>query len=95
MIRISVNEAQQRFPELLVAARAGEVVEIQQNGWTFRLTAASSRLRPPVTGVPKAGRLKGQLVVPDDFDEPLEELNSHPSVGVASRWSTTPSSPLR
>ena len=26
------------------------------------------------TGVPKAGRLKGQLVVPDDFDKPLEEL---------------------
>ena len=29
------------------------------------------------TGVPKAGRLKGQLVVPDDFDEPLEELREY------------------
>ena len=35
------------------------------------------RPRPPVTGVPKAGRLKGQLVVPDDFDEPLEELREY------------------
>jgi antitoxin (DNA-binding transcriptional repressor) of toxin-antitoxin stability system len=28
------------------------------------------RPRPPATGVPKVGRLKG-LVVPDNFDEPL------------------------
>ena len=75
MIRLSVSEAQHRFPELLSAARAGEMVEIQQNGWTFRLTAVSSR--PPVSGVPKAGRLKGQLVVPDDFDEPLDDLREY------------------
>ena len=77
MIQLSVDEAQQRFPELLIAARAGEVIEIQQNGWTFRLTAIPSRPRPPVAGVPKAGRLKGQLVVPDNFDEPLEELREY------------------
>ena len=77
MIQLSVNEAQERFPELLDAARAGEVVEIRQDGWTFRLTAVSTRLRPPVTGVPKAGRLKGQLVVSEDFDEPLEELREY------------------
>lgn len=77
MLQISLSEAQQRFPELLSAALAGEVVEIQQNGWTFRLTAVSSRARPPSTGMPKAGRLKGQLVVPDDFDEPLEELREY------------------
>jgi len=74
MIQLSVTEAQERFPDLLVAARAGEVVEIQENGCAFRLTAVSSRARPPATGVPKAGRLKGQLVVPDDFDEPLEQV---------------------
>lgn len=77
MIQVSASEAQARFPEMLVAARDGEVVEIQQNGWTFRLTAVSARQRPPVTGVPKAGRLKGQLVVPDDFDAPLEELREY------------------
>lgn len=75
MPHLSVSEAQQRLPELLSAARAGEVVEIQQNGWTFRLTAVPSR--PPVTGTPKAGRLKGQIVVPTDFDEPLEELREY------------------
>jgi len=77
MIQLSVHEAQARFPELLVAARQEEVVEIQQNGWVFRLTAVPSRQRPPVSGVPKAGRLKGQLVVPDDFDEPLGEMREY------------------
>src|SRR4051812_40218420 len=77
MIQLTVREAQERLPDLLVAARAGELVEIQQNGCTFRLTAVSSRPRPPITGVPKAGRFKGQLVVPDTFDEPLDELREY------------------
>ena len=58
MVQIEVVEAQQRLPELLNAVEAGEEVEIRaQNGRTYRL--APSRPRPPVTGVPKAGRLKG------------------------------------
>jgi antitoxin (DNA-binding transcriptional repressor) of toxin-antitoxin stability system len=74
MIQVMVKEAQERLPELLGAVEAGEEVEIRaENGRTFRLAAS----RPPVTGVPKAGRLKGQLVVPDDFDEPLEELREY------------------
>jgi len=74
MIYVNVKEAQARLPELLHAVEAGEEVEIRaDNGRTFRLGAS----RPPVTGVPKAGRLKGQLVVPDDFDEPLEELREY------------------
>ena len=35
------------------------------------------RPRPPVTGIPKAGQYEGRLVVPDDFDEPLEELREY------------------
>ncbi len=80
MIHLAMPEAQNRLPELLTAARCGEVVEIQENGCTFRLIAvpfAPSRPRPPVTGIPKAGRLKGLIVVPDDFDEPLEELREY------------------
>ena len=77
MPHVTVNEAQQRLPDLLTAARAGEVVEIHQNGWTFRLTAIPAHPRPPVSGTPKAGRLKGQLIVPDDFDEPLDELREY------------------
>jgi antitoxin (DNA-binding transcriptional repressor) of toxin-antitoxin stability system len=76
MVQVAVVEAQQRLPELLDTVDAGEEVEIRaENGRTYRL--AQSRPRPPVTGVPKAGRLKGQLVVPDNFKEPLEELREY------------------
>jgi antitoxin (DNA-binding transcriptional repressor) of toxin-antitoxin stability system len=76
MILVSVEEAQQRLPDLLGAVEAGDTVEIRTgHGGIFWLT--SNRPRSPVTGVPKAGRLKGQLIVPDDFDEPLEELREY------------------
>jgi antitoxin (DNA-binding transcriptional repressor) of toxin-antitoxin stability system len=76
MVHITVNDAQQRLPELLNAVEAGEEVEIQaENGRNYRL--APSRPRPPVTGVPKAGRLRGLLVVPDDIKEPLEDLREY------------------
>jgi antitoxin (DNA-binding transcriptional repressor) of toxin-antitoxin stability system len=77
MIQLSVAEAQQRLPELLTAASQGEVVRIQENGSVFQLTPIQPRPRPPVTGVPKAGQFKGMFVVPDDFDEPLEELREY------------------
>jgi antitoxin (DNA-binding transcriptional repressor) of toxin-antitoxin stability system len=76
MVQITVEEARQRLPELLDAVEAGEEVEIRaENGRSYRL--ASSRPRPPVTGVPKAGRLKGRLVVPEDIKETLEELREY------------------
>jgi len=34
------------------------------------------RVRPPVTGVPRAGTVPG-LIVPDDFKEPLEDLREY------------------
>ena len=76
VIQVTVTEAQQRLPDLLGAVEAGEEVEIRaESGQTFRL--AVGRPRPPVTGVPKAGRLHGKLVVPEDFDEPLDELREY------------------
>jgi prevent-host-death family protein len=84
MTKVTLPEAQQRLPELLAAAAAGEVVVITQHaGGEFRLVpvlppvARSVRPRPPVTGVPRAGTCKGLFVVPDDFDEPLEELREY------------------
>jgi antitoxin (DNA-binding transcriptional repressor) of toxin-antitoxin stability system len=77
MIYTSVSEAQQQLPDLLAKVRTGEVVRIQDNGDTFEVVVIKPRPRPPVTGVPKAGRLKGMFVVPDDFDEPLEELREY------------------
>ena len=76
MTPVTLPEAQQRLPDLLAAAEAGESVEIQTaNGRTFRLIA--NRPRPPVTGMPCAGRWQGMMVVPDDFDAPLEELREY------------------
>jgi antitoxin (DNA-binding transcriptional repressor) of toxin-antitoxin stability system len=77
---LTVSEAQQRLPELLEAARHGQTVEIIQRDQRFRLLALpplSPRPRPPVTGIPKAGRYAGRLIVPADFDEPLDELREY------------------
>ena len=76
MVQTTVEEAQHRLPELLDAVEEGEEVETRaQDGRSYRL--ASSGPRPPVTGVAKAGRLKGRLVVPDDIKEPLEDLREY------------------
>jgi antitoxin (DNA-binding transcriptional repressor) of toxin-antitoxin stability system len=72
MIRLTVTEAQPRLPELLVAASAGEIVEINEDGSTYHLTAVQSRPRPPVTGIPKAGRLKGLLSFPTTLTNQLK-----------------------
>lgn len=81
MIQVTIPEAQARLPELLSAARNGSPVAIEQgDGWTYQVTAVppqSVRPRPPVTGIPKAGCLKGQLVVPNELDEPLDELREY------------------
>jgi hypothetical protein len=48
-------------------------IEIVDSGPPVR----QPRPRPPVTGVPKAGGYAGRLIVPDDFDEPLDELREY------------------
>ena len=35
------------------------------------------RPRPPVTGVPTLGLYEGRLVVPDNFEEPLDDLREY------------------
>jgi antitoxin (DNA-binding transcriptional repressor) of toxin-antitoxin stability system len=76
MTQVTIREAQQRLPELLAAAEAGETIEIQRdNGRTFRLVA--NRPRPAVSGLPRAGTCRGLIQIPDDFDAPLEELHEY------------------
>jgi antitoxin (DNA-binding transcriptional repressor) of toxin-antitoxin stability system len=73
---VTLVEAQQRLPELLAAAEAGEGVEIRgPTGGEFRLTVV--RPRPPVSGVPKAGSCRGLFVIPKDFKAPLDELQKY------------------
>jgi antitoxin (DNA-binding transcriptional repressor) of toxin-antitoxin stability system len=76
MTQVTIQEAMRALPGLLAAANAGENVTIlDESGKTFRLVATHER--PAITGVPTAGRWEGRLVVPDDFDEPLDDLREY------------------
>lgn len=76
MVQMTVREAAQRLPELLAAAKTGEAIEIRdEQGQTYRLVP--NRIRPPITGVPKAGSCQGLIEMGPDFDTPLEELREY------------------
>lgn len=83
MSSMTVEEAQQKLPELIRRLTpGGEVIITQDQQPVARLVGLSAkrrtpRPRPPVTGVPKIGAYEGRLVVPADFDEPLEELREY------------------
>jgi antitoxin (DNA-binding transcriptional repressor) of toxin-antitoxin stability system len=77
MTRVTITEAQERLPELLSAAEAGETVTIRSdNGRIFTLAAQrpSAVIDPNWPGYPHPGSAKGLIVVADDFDEPLNSL---------------------
>ena len=78
MTRITLTEAQQRLPELLAAAAAGEgVVIAQDNGWTFRLLPMPPS--PPQTPRPATGFgcCQSLIWMADDFDAPLDDLREY------------------
>jgi antitoxin (DNA-binding transcriptional repressor) of toxin-antitoxin stability system len=80
MTQVTIAEAQQRLPELLSAAEAGETVTIRSdNGRTFALVVQppATLLNPDWPGYPYAGSAKGLIEIADDFDEPLEELREY------------------
>lgn len=84
MATITPEEAQATLADLVHRLVPGEGVTITEHDRPVaRLVIplvtprAELRPRPPVTGVPKAGRCEGLFVVPDDFKEPLEELREY------------------
>ena len=80
MTQVTIPEAQQRLPELLAAVEAGEKILIQSaTGRTFILAVQPSApiINPDWPGYPHAGSAKGLIKVPDDFDEPLDELKEY------------------
>ena len=83
MIKVTVTEAQQHLSNLLSAAEAGESVEIwTMGGRSFRLEVIPDPANPPTAspewlGYPYPGSCKGLIEVPDDFDEPLEDLKEY------------------
>lgn len=85
MHTITLEEAQAGLADVVHGLATGDIIMITENDRPVaQLTPMPivtprnpPRPRPPVTGVPKAGRYEGRLVVPDDFDEPLEEMREY------------------
>jgi antitoxin (DNA-binding transcriptional repressor) of toxin-antitoxin stability system len=80
MIQVTVAEAQQRWPELLAAAEAGETVTIRSDeGQTFTLALQppAHTLNPDWPGYPHAGSARGLIEIRADFDGPLEDLKEY------------------
>ncbi len=84
MKTIALNEAQRSLADLIHCLAPGEVVTIIENSRPVAqivqfptIATRPPRPRPPVTGIPKVGQYEGRLVVPEDFDEPLEELREY------------------
>ena len=84
MSTITLHDAQARLADLIHGLSPGQVLTITENDRPVaRLVPVPlvrqrpPRPRPPVTGVPKAGQYEGQLVVPDDFKEPLDEMREY------------------
>lgn len=82
MSTITLQEAQANLADLIHHLAPGEGVTImEEDRPVARLITVPIVLRnpprPPITGVPKAGQYEGRLVVPDDFNEPLEEMREY------------------
>jgi antitoxin (DNA-binding transcriptional repressor) of toxin-antitoxin stability system len=84
MPTVTIEEAQNKLTELIHRLTPGEEDVITENDRPVArlipvpiVRQRPPRPRPPVTGVPKAGRYEGRLVVPDDFKEPLDEMREY------------------
>lgn len=84
MTTITLQDAQAQLAELIHQLTSGDALIITENETAvarlIRLPVMGQRPprpRPPVTGIPKAGRWQGKLIVPPDFKEPLEELREY------------------
>lgn len=81
---ITLQEAQATLADVLHRLSPGDRVTITENDRPVAELVVPAvfpnrapRPRPPVTGVPRTGQYAGRLVVPDDFDEPLEEMREY------------------
>ena len=84
MTTTTLQDAQAQLAELIHQLNPGDGITITENeipvARLVRIPATAQqapRPRPPVTGIPKAGRWQGKLIVPPDFKEPLEELREY------------------
>lgn len=68
-LTVGVHEAKTRLSELLRLVDAGEEIEIARGGKPVARLVPAERRHSPQWGVDE-----GVFVVPDDFDQPDEEL---------------------
>ena len=72
MRRVNISEAQQRLPELIIAAAAGEdVVIFRDDGVAVRLVSMETR------PLPRFGSAEGMFTMRDDFDAPLDDFAAY------------------
>jgi antitoxin (DNA-binding transcriptional repressor) of toxin-antitoxin stability system len=72
MVPISMEEAQDRLPELMDEAAEGEEVVIARaDGTAFRLVPVEIAPRP------RFGSARGLFTMADDFDAPLEDFQDY------------------
>ncbi len=68
MVVVNVSHAKAQLSQLLARAEAGEEIVIARRGKPVaRLVACKPRKKR------RPGRLKGRVVIPDDFFDPLPE----------------------
>ncbi len=83
MSTITLEEAQNQLREVIRRLPpGGEVTITLDQRPVARLVGVSAnegerRPRPRVTGTPRVGQYEGRLIVPDDFDEPIEDLREY------------------
>jgi len=71
-MKVSVYEAKSKLSQMINAALEGEEVVITRNGKdTVRLTPV------PKKNGDWIGMYDGQIIIHDDFDEPLEEFEEY------------------
>ena len=73
-----LDQAQQRFPELVERAKRGEdVIITERNQPVVKFVAVEQITTTPTSAVPtkrrRPGSAKGLVHISDDFDEPLED----------------------
>ena len=68
-MQVTLQDAKTHFPELIEAVRHGETVIIEQGGNPI------AKLTPPDSPKRKIrfGLMKDEIVIAEDFDEPLPE----------------------
>ena len=71
--RVTLDEAQAQLNELIDAAMSGETVLITQGSHRIvQLVPVSERV-----GRPRFGSGQGQMIMADDFDEPLDDFQEY------------------